>query len=144
MNIVESVRLFPEMDDEHERYLRIAGEFYGYPKCCTDFFIKNWGKGRSGFTDNQMKVASNNLGFIPCQCHAILINKGLPISSLLVNRVCNTPFPDDGKIEDLDYFYEHYDEMYNSKEVAFVTQPREKDCRTHKKKKKSAVSTAEG
>lgn len=75
----------------------IIGKFFGYPKCCINWFINNrminWKP-----LDEQQELVNGNKGFIPCPECAKKVTKET-LSSLIKNRVCSTPFPvdkDDG------------------------------------------------
>ena len=65
------------------------GQYYGYPKCCIDNFIKKRVK-RGSINDH----ASNGSGFIPCDNHATqIINKQIKLEDLILNRICEKHFP---------------------------------------------------
>lgn len=71
------------------------GRHFGYPECCIDWFvnvrIRNVYR---GFTQQQESVHGYN-GFIPCPACAEKVTKDT-IHTLIKNRVCETPYPNDG------------------------------------------------
>ena len=65
------------------------GIYYGYPKCCIEYFISNVDKKNK---DNIM--VANDTGFIPCDNHTELImKKKLKLNDLIMYRKCKTAFP---------------------------------------------------
>jgi hypothetical protein len=69
------------------------GEFFGYPKCCVNSFIRYMsGKGKRTPLQNKM---SHPEGFIPCNKHAKRIHmREIDISDLIdtKKRVCSVAF----------------------------------------------------
>lgn len=77
---------------EEANRIRIKqGEFFGYPKCCVNSFVKYMsGKGKR--TQLQYKT-SHPEGFIPCNKHAKRINMGeINIGDIIQSRVCTIEF----------------------------------------------------
>jgi hypothetical protein len=81
-----------------------TGQYYGYPKCCIIEFLKvadlrrkdaaKWSELRKAKA--QSYDVSNHSGFIPCMAHAKMIYEGkASLASLISNRVCKYPFPED-------------------------------------------------
>ena len=69
------------------------GNYFGYPKCCQDFFYqKRMIKKDLSLTQNQDKY--KGYGFIPCsKCADYLAENNLKIVYLIKNRICPHPFP---------------------------------------------------
>ena len=68
------------------------GDYYGYPKCCQDWFYQKRRIGKD-LTPNQ-NYTSNRKGFIPCpKCADYLVENNLKIVSLINNRICPHPYP---------------------------------------------------
>ena len=67
------------------------GEFFGYPKCCVNSFIKYMsGKGKR--THIQSKTAHPE-GFVPCNKHAKQIHmREIHIHDIIKKRVCTIEF----------------------------------------------------
>ena len=69
---------------------RKVGEWFGYPKCCIDYFVSG-----KKISELQYSVA-NYHGFVPCPEHTEQINNGtLKLNDLIKNRTCKQPFPVD-------------------------------------------------
>jgi hypothetical protein len=76
--------------------IRSDGEFFGYPKCCIDFYIKEstvpyWFRKY----ERKYPLAWTKLqcGFIPCEKHLKQLEIGEKIESLIKNRKCPTDYP---------------------------------------------------
>ena len=69
------------------------GFYYGYPKCCQEFFSNNrMTKKDLTLTLNQNKYKGG--GFIPCpKCADYLAENKYKQDSLIKNRYCPHPFP---------------------------------------------------
>lgn len=66
------------------------GWWFGYPKCCTREFSKNF---QNPISEERRK-ASHNTGLIPCTEHAQAINEGkITLESLVKNRCARSKFP---------------------------------------------------
>lgn len=64
------------------------GRYFGYPKCCIEYFMESKEK------VNKSYIPNNHTGFLPCKkCADKVLNKGLKMEDLLVNRECETKFP---------------------------------------------------
>lgn len=72
--------------------LVLHGIFFGYPSCCINSFVANFGT-----PDNASRFdVSNNTGFVPCEKHAQMIrNNECTLESLVDKdkRLCEVPFP---------------------------------------------------
>lgn len=77
---------------EHVIHWDFMGRYYGYPQCCIDWFTGT-SVGRP-LTAKQSEVHGYN-GFIPCPACAEKVTKDT-IHTLIKNRVCETPYPNDG------------------------------------------------
>ncbi len=86
--------------------MRITGIFFGYPKCCIDFFIERTraildSTTKKEFIDAQYLTPAQqqfHAGFIPCpECAETVDNK--TIKNLIKNRICSLEYPF-GKNED--------------------------------------------
>ena len=77
-----------------DSYHMNLGDYYGYPKCCQDFFFqKRMSEKNLTLTQNQ-RHASNGKGFIPCPtCADYLVENNLKIVYLIKNRICPHIFP---------------------------------------------------
>lgn len=83
------------------------GKYYGYPECCTAWFITRGlrimnSEGNTPFT-SQQDLVSDGKGFIPCPSCADKITRD-NIDSLIKDRICSTPYPNDGSDEELDHY----------------------------------------
>uniref|UniRef100_A0A6C0F2Y7 Uncharacterized protein n=1 Tax=viral metagenome TaxID=1070528 RepID=A0A6C0F2Y7_9ZZZZ len=66
------------------------GRYFGYPECCIKHFMDI--KYKSTMIKNY--IPNNNTGFLPCKiCADKVLNEGLTLANLLVNRECETTFP---------------------------------------------------
>ena len=80
------------MSLEEANQIRLKqGEFFGYPKCCVNSFVKYVsGKGKRTQLQN---ITSHPEGFVPCNTHAKRIHKGeIDISDIIQSRVCTVEF----------------------------------------------------
>lgn len=71
-----------------------VGEYYGYPKCCIDYFVKTIQIGQL------RDEVSEHTGFLPCLDHAKMIKDGtIRLQDLILpTRQCPHQFP----IDDMD------------------------------------------
>ena len=79
--------------EEANHIRKKQGEFFGYPKCCVNSFIK-YLSGNGKRTILQNKTAHHE-GFIPCHKHAKQIHKGeITLLDIIDNnkRVCKIAF----------------------------------------------------
>lgn len=68
-----------------------SGKYYGYPKCCIKQFDNDLKTGIC-YVNRTDRIKASKNGFIPCDNHALLINKGfVTITSILVKRLCPRP-----------------------------------------------------
>ena len=84
-------------------YEKLQGEYYGYPKCCINYYLKHafvgkeavwWDKLFKKYPRADRKIGQT--GFIPCPSHLARISAGkIEIEDLIVNRLCPSPYPDD-------------------------------------------------
>ncbi len=81
-----------------------TGQYYGYPNCCINEFLKVADLRRKDAAKwNELRKAkiqsydvSNHSGFIPCMAHGKMICEGkASLASLISGRVCKYPFPED-------------------------------------------------
>lgn len=76
-------------------YWQKAGEYFGYPQCCIDDFIRRCETEKYSITKEQEFVNSGH-GFVPCHnCACKLIEDKKATASLIVNRIHPEPFPYD-------------------------------------------------
>lgn len=75
-------------------HYKLMGRYFGYPECCSDWFL-NRVISFVPLTEKQEQV-HNGYGFIPCPLCAEKINNSFPITELIKNRICSTPYPKDG------------------------------------------------
>jgi hypothetical protein len=69
------------------------GVYFGYPSCCIQWFVENFGEPDEFIELNkrQESVHGGN-GFIPCPKCAEKVTKKT-ISTLIRNRICDKKFP---------------------------------------------------
>jgi hypothetical protein len=82
-----------------------VGKYFGYPSCCIAAYEDiQTNQGRK--TAEQAYLASMmNTGFTPCPIHAKQIVAGtIKIESLIVNRICPLPFPQEPDMEVIDEY----------------------------------------
>jgi hypothetical protein len=79
---------------------KVVGEFFGYPKCCSGWFVNHAKKYGGGdvkhLTQDQLDFweATEGIGLMPCPKHATeLLENKLDYSKFIKNRVCNIEFP---------------------------------------------------
>lgn len=71
------------------------GKEFGYPQCCIDQFCSGVDFGRDEKLNRQERI-HQCYGFIPCDKHAEMIDKGeITLESLIENRTHPIPFPRD-------------------------------------------------
>jgi hypothetical protein len=89
-------------ENPFETYLMAAGEYFGYPVCCTKSFTRMRIMGH--FPSQTQKVAGQQTGFIPCPQHAQEIVDGKITLQSLVSRgrECQKPFPQECSDEDME------------------------------------------
>ena len=86
---------------------RIMGEYYGYPKCCIDSWCKNHPQFYFDRPEVQQKASLE--GFVPCLAHSHEIMRGeVTHEQLITDRICPTPFPDQGSDKDVDKYLAKY------------------------------------
>jgi hypothetical protein len=75
-------------ESEQELYWKRTGEFFGYPPCCIDSFLR-------GERTSLQEWTSEGTGFIPCHEHAEEIECGMTTLDELIgaHRKCPVPFP---------------------------------------------------
>jgi len=67
------------------------GVYYGYPKCCIEQFENDLKTGIC-YVDRKNRLKASKNGFVPCDFHASLINRGVAlITTILINRKCPWP-----------------------------------------------------
>lgn len=73
---------------------RKVGIYFGYPKCCIEFYMKSiFDKNMQNEVQQSMEV-SNETGFIPCTKHTQqILKKETTLHDILCNRQCETTFP---------------------------------------------------
>ena len=83
-----------------EKDARSVGTFFGYPKCCIDWYInqqETYGKGSTeNLTKYQWEYLEENdvAAFMPCPQHARkIIRKGINPANILINRKASLQFP---------------------------------------------------
>lgn len=75
------------MSKKQIKQWKTNGEYYGYPKCCIDAFLKG--------ESNKDEEINKNYGFLPCQEHAKQIKEGkTTLEELITNRKHYKAFPD--------------------------------------------------
>jgi hypothetical protein len=66
------------------------GKYYGYPVCCIKSFLTTF-----EITEAQESVHEGH-GFLPCpECSQKILEGKATLESLITNRLCPTPFPED-------------------------------------------------
>jgi hypothetical protein len=76
-------------------------KFLGYPKCCTNEYLKDVAQGKDYFgvtrtmASSKISEACNfHAGFMPCNYHAErILNQDKNFRRIFRNRVCTTRFP---------------------------------------------------
>lgn len=88
------------LEEAAYKVFKEAGDYYGYPDCCIRSVAERAVKGREDgvweeLDENQQQVVDNK-GFIPCpECAKKLVETNQPLSSLIKNRKCPTPYPNE-------------------------------------------------
>lgn len=96
-------------------YWKLAGVFYGYPNCCSDWFANRL-EGKVPFELNEdQRLIENGSGFIPCPSCAKKIRAGEAThKDLIQNRIFSKPYPNDYKSEkELDFFISEMEHKLN-------------------------------
>jgi hypothetical protein len=87
--------------DNQLKIVKKQGEFFGYPKCCVNAFIRRLtGKPTK---DCQYKAAKS--GFIPCSKHAnLILNKQTSHGEIInAKRVCSIPFNEKINVYEIEF-----------------------------------------
>lgn len=86
-------------------YFCKMGEYFGYPECCIDNFIKvNDGRFSNKNLHPMAAEISSKTGFIPCDKHADqLLNDEIKLEDLFDNRIHSLPFPNVNRVEVMEY-----------------------------------------
>ena len=81
------------MNYEDYNSKRKLGEYFGYPKCCIDQFMKCY---TNRMPPNKICTESAYEGFVPCIEHSKQIKaKKIKIGDLIQKRCCKKEFPYD-------------------------------------------------
>jgi hypothetical protein len=92
--------LFCDLEDKTKE----IGEYFGYPPCCIQWQIDTLNS-KDELKDplNLMqKQINERFGFMPCpSCAEKVYKKEITISGLIQNRICKTPYPKEGDINEL-------------------------------------------
>lgn len=59
---------------EQTLLIKKQGEFFGYPSCCSNSFIRFFFN-RDKYPRNELQSKYSKEGFVPCSKHAKLLNK---------------------------------------------------------------------
>lgn len=79
------------MDKEHLSKVYEMGVYFGYPKCCINWYIDDKIYGRISSDRN---IVGNKTGFVPCNYHIKMIERNeIKIEDLIQSRVTKKPFP---------------------------------------------------
>lgn len=71
---------------------RMLGEYFGYPKCCIDYFCNDPCQIR--ITTHQKAVKSLKYGYVPCDsCAKKVVEGRVEVQDLIQNRICISEFP---------------------------------------------------
>lgn len=82
-----------------------VGRYFGYPICCISSYEKILANGGKRTAEQAYLSIVNNSGFIPCHEHSKQILEGkITIESLINNRICPLPFPEEPDIELIDEY----------------------------------------
>ena len=74
-------------------YLQFTGIYYGYPSCCIQSFIHDYGTNTVKRTSTQLQVHENS-GFIPCHnCATKILAGEITLKQLIADRICSFEFP---------------------------------------------------
>lgn len=87
-----------------------VGRYFGYPVCCIHSYEDIQSNGGRKTAEQSLIAAVYGGGFIPCQNHAIKVLAGeISLDSLIQNRICEIPFPDEPPIEVIDDYLSSLD-----------------------------------
>lgn len=79
------------------------GKYFGYPSCCIASYEEIQSNGGRKSPEQAYIAATSGGGFIPCEAHAKqVIEEEITLHSLINNRVCPLPFPQEPPIEVID------------------------------------------
>lgn len=82
-----------------------VGKYFGYPICCISSYEKILINGGKKTAEQAYLTITDSSGFIPCPEHSKQILEGkITINSLINNRICPFPFPEEPDIEVLDEY----------------------------------------
>ncbi len=71
----------------------LAGEFFGFPRCCVDEFKIKEAKHFFPWRPGEKEMVADR-GFRPCDKHyKEIIDGKLKLEDLIQNRICSLPFP---------------------------------------------------
>lgn len=100
-------------DNIENDIIGLRGLYFGYPKCCIRYYIKN--------KDNLPQICldvSENYGFIPCEiCSRKIFDKKIRLHNLINKRVCKVRFLDYQYKDDnteIHKYIEYYLKIFNS------------------------------
>ncbi len=84
----------------HPNKFHSLGIYYGYPDCCTKYFVRNIlciGRFAAPIKKSPSRIqsrAGKHSGYIPCPyCAWKIVTKQTTIENLIKNRICEFPFP---------------------------------------------------
>lgn len=91
-----------------DRYRKL-GIYFGYPQCCVNWFCdRNEGKVNFELDKNQ-EILNEYKGFLPCPCCAEkLVKQNKTVKFLIKNRICKTPYPDEGDFSEILLYLNEY------------------------------------
>lgn len=82
-----------------------VGKYFGYPICCITSFENIQNNAGRRTAEQAYLTAIQGTGFTPCPKHAKEIVEGkITIESLIINRMCPLPFPEEPPIEVIDEY----------------------------------------
>lgn len=83
----------------------LVGVYFGYPECCIKAYDKVLASGGRRTPEQANPKVHKGTGFIPCPNHAKQILEGeITLESLINDRRCALPFPNEPEIEVIDEF----------------------------------------
>lgn len=83
----------------------VIGRYFGYPTCCIKEYDRVLASGGRKSTEQILVQARHNHGFVPCTAHCQQILEGkTTIESLIHDRLCPLPYPEEPDIEVIDEF----------------------------------------
>ncbi len=100
-------------DSVENDIIGLKGLYFGYPKCCISYYIKN-----NMNLPETCIIASENFGFIPCiDCSQRILDKKIRLTKLIDKRFCKVSFmnylyKDDNS--ELEKFIEHFLKLFES------------------------------